>query len=45
LKEKSYWQRDDYVEEIGWANMPGSESYVRGVADKCAKKIIEIGSN
>ena len=45
LEDKSYWQRDDYVEEIGWANMPGSESSVRGVADKCAKKIIEIGSN
>ena len=45
LKEKSYWQRDDYVEKIGWSNMPGSESPVRGVADKCAKKIIEIESN
>jgi len=45
MKEKSYWQRDDYVEESGWSNMPGSESSVRGVADKCAKKIIEIESN
>ena len=42
LKEKSSYQRDDYVEEIGWANMPGSESSVRGVADKCAKQIIEL---
>ena len=42
LEDKSYWQRDDYVEEIGWAKMPGSKSLVRGVADKCAKQIIEL---
>ena len=42
LKEKSSYQRDDYVEESGWANMPGSETSVRGVADKCAKQIIEL---
>ena len=40
LEDKRYWQRDDYVEEIGWAKMPGSKSLVRGVADKCAKQII-----
>ena len=42
LKEKSYWQRDDYVEKIGWSIMPGSKSSVRGLADKCAKQIIEL---
>ena len=42
LKEKSSYQRDDYVEKIGWASMPGSESTVRGLADKCAKQIIEL---
>ena len=42
LKEKSSYQRDDYVEEIGWATMPGSESLVRGLADKCAKQIIDL---
>ena len=42
LKGKSYWQRDDYVEKIGWAKMPGAKSSVRGVADKCAKQIIEL---
>ena len=40
LKEKSSYQRDDYVEESGWANMPGAESPVRGVADACAIQII-----
>ena len=42
LKEKAYYQRDDYVKEIGWATMPGAKSPVRGVADKCAKQIIEL---
>ena len=42
LKDKSSYQRDDYVEENGWATMPGSESSVRGLADKCAKQIIEL---
>ena len=45
LKEKSYWQRDDYVEKIGWSIMPGSKSSVRGLDDKCAKQIIEIENN
>jgi len=45
LEEKGYWQRDDYVEEMGWATMPGSKSPVRGIADNCAKQIIEIESN
>ena len=42
LKGTSNYQRDDYVEEMGWATMPGSESPVRGIADKCAKQIIEL---
>ena len=42
LKETSSYQRDDYVEEMGWATMPGSESPVRGIADNCAKQIIEL---
>ena len=42
LKEKNSYQRDDYVEEIGWATMPAAESTVRGVADACAKRILEL---
>ena len=42
LKEKSSYQRDDYVREIGWATMPAAESPVRGVADACAKQILEL---
>ena len=42
LKEKSSYQKDDYVAEIGWATMAGAESPVRGVADACAKRILEL---
>ena len=42
LEDKSYWQKDDYVKEIGWSIMPGSKSSVRGLDDKCAKQIIEL---
>jgi hypothetical protein len=45
LKEEAYYLRDDYVIEKGWAKMPGSKSPLRGLADECAKKIIEIESN
>ena len=42
LKDTAYYLRDDYVKENGWATMPGSESPLRGIADKCAKQIIEL---
>ena len=42
LKDKAYYLRDDYVKESGWATMPGSESPIRGVSDKCSKQIIEL---
>ena len=45
LKEKAYYLRDDYVKEQDWAKMPGSKSPLRGLADKCAKQIIELESN
>ena len=43
LKEKAYYLRDDYVKKSGWATMPGAKFPIRGVADKCAKQIIELG--
>ena len=41
LKEKSSYERDDYVMKQGWATMPGEEEPERGVADKCAELILE----
>jgi hypothetical protein len=42
LKEKSSWERAEYVEKSGWATMPGAESPVRGVADECARRLMDL---
>ena len=42
LKEKSSYERDDYVMKQGWATMPGEEEPERGVADKCAELLLDI---
>ena len=42
LKDASSYQRDDYVEEQGWATMPGDEKPDSKVADSCAKLLIQI---
>jgi hypothetical protein len=42
LKEKDSWMRGDYVKETGWATMPGAESPARGVADECARRLVEL---
>ena len=44
LKEKSYWESGDYIEDGGWATMPGAESPARGVADECARRLRETHS-
>ena len=41
LKEKSAYQRDDYVKEQGWATMPGQEKPDNKVADACAKLLMQ----
>ena len=42
LKEKDSWERGDYVKKTGWATMPGAESPARGVADECARRLMEL---
>jgi hypothetical protein len=42
MKEKSSYQRDDYVIEQGWATMPGEEKPDNKVAVECAKRLSEI---
>ena len=42
LKEKSSYERDDYVIMQGWSTMAGEEEPESGVADKCAELLIEI---
>lgn len=40
LKNMSSYQRDGYVEDQGWATIPGQEQPNSKVADACAKMII-----
>ena len=42
LKETSSFKRDDYVEEKGWATMPGDESPSSKVAGECAKQLVKL---
>jgi fructose-1,6-bisphosphatase len=42
LKDISTYQRRAYVEEHGWATMPGEEKADRQVASACAKLLVQI---
>jgi hypothetical protein len=42
LKEKSNWSRGEYIQEQGWATMPGEDDPDRKVADACAKLLIAM---
>jgi hypothetical protein len=42
LEEMEYsWDRADYIKNHGWATMPGDDSVSSGVADNCAKILME----
>ncbi len=40
LKETRDWERRDYVEEQGWATMPGEKEAVSTLAGKCAELLV-----
>ena len=42
LKEASSWERDDLIEEGGWAALPGGVEVVDGSIDLCAEKIAAL---
>lgn len=42
LEEESSWQRGDYVEEQGWATMPGGKGPNDQVADACATELMKV---
>ena len=42
LKDKSKWQRGDYIEDGGWATPIGFEKPVEGAADLCATQLAEM---
>jgi hypothetical protein len=43
LQDLRSYQRRDFVEEQGWATMPGEEEVNSKVADGCAKLIVQSG--
>ncbi len=42
MKAKDDWKRGDYVEEQGWATMPGEKKLNSEVAGKCAEKLMKL---
>ena len=42
LKEESGWKQGDYIEEQGWATMPGSKEPNDEVADACASELLKV---
>ena len=43
LKETSNWKRGEYVQNQGWATMPGEDAPDRKIADACAKLLMAMG--
>jgi len=41
INDASYWQRGNMVVEAGWANMPGSDKAFSGVAEECARVLVD----
>jgi hypothetical protein len=42
LKDASYWQRDEFIEEGGWAKLAGMDGGVPGAADLCVDKLVAM---
>jgi len=42
LQEEGPWRQSDYVEDQGWATMPGSEEPNDKVADACAEELLKV---
>jgi hypothetical protein len=42
LQDESSWQRGDYVEEQGWATMPGGTEPNDEVAEVCASELMKL---
>ena len=44
LKEKNTWGHSDFIQQQGWATMPGSEHPESRIAAECAKRILATKS-
>ena len=41
IKDMRSWHRGKYIEEQGWATMPGNETPTKGISRACSNLIIE----
>mgnify|MGYP000388474216 CR=1 FL=1 len=41
---KYSWDRAEYIKKQGWSTMPGKESPSPGVADNCAKQLMQMNN-
>lgn len=44
LKKTKSWERDELIEEGGWASFSGIDGDLSGVADACAKQLTAMDS-
>jgi hypothetical protein len=42
LKKDSDWQRMQFIQDAGWANLPGKADPVSGAVDICLKRILSV---
>ena len=42
LKKLDYWKRGEFVQKQGWATMPGEKEADSGLADECARRLVEL---
>ncbi|WP_434713547.1 hypothetical protein NMA58_24780 (plasmid) [Rhizobium sp. YTUHZ045] len=42
LQAKSSWQREDFIDEGGWAKIAGIEGTITDAADACADELVKL---
>lgn len=42
LRSTDTWKRDSFIEEGGWATLPGSDKPVAGAAGLCSQTLMEL---
>lgn len=42
LKEADYWRRESFIEDGGWATLPGMEEPVGDAAELCASRLADM---
>ena len=45
LQHTASWDRSDFIDKGGWANMPWVKQPIEGVADLCAQKLISAAAS